>query len=156
VGLQPKICQIADAESNVRRQRGAHNPQPSTRLKYIPETTQITDVRMIGKRRALRCWQREVSTICKRNCWTTETTRTQRSTFANRKRRTKYILYKSLVTNIGVGHFFPGELMTSENHSAPLTYAYLGFTYRSKAEHQSTAAPAGSVRLRAPSRMTDT
>jgi len=25
--------------------------------------------------------------------------------------------------------------MTSEKHGAPLTYAYLGFTYRFKAEH---------------------
>jgi hypothetical protein len=47
----------------------------------------------------------------------------------------KYIYYKSFVTNIGVGHFFPGELMTSEKHGAPLTYAYLGFTYRFKVEH---------------------
>jgi hypothetical protein len=47
----------------------------------------------------------------------------------------KYIYHKSLVTNVGVGHFFPGELMTSEKHGAPLTYAYLGFTYRFKVEH---------------------
>ena len=47
----------------------------------------------------------------------------------------KYISHKSFVTNLGVGHFFPGELMTSENHGAPLTYAYLGFTYRFKVEH---------------------
>lgn len=47
----------------------------------------------------------------------------------------KYIYRKSFVTNIGVGHFFPGELMTSERHGAPLTYAYLGFTYRFKIEH---------------------
>jgi len=47
----------------------------------------------------------------------------------------KYIYHKSFVTNIGVGHFFPGELMTSEKHAAPLTYAYLGFTYRFKIEH---------------------
>ena len=47
----------------------------------------------------------------------------------------KYIFRKSFVTNIGVGHFFPGELMTSEKHGAPLTYAYLGFTYRFKLEH---------------------
>jgi hypothetical protein len=44
----------------------------------------------------------------------------------------KYVYHKSLVTNIGVGHFFPGELMTSEKHGAPPTYAYLGFTYRFK------------------------
>ena len=47
----------------------------------------------------------------------------------------KYVYRKSLVTNIGLGHFFPGELMTSEKHGAPLTYAYLGFTYRFKFEH---------------------
>jgi hypothetical protein len=47
----------------------------------------------------------------------------------------KYIYHKSFVTNIGVGHFFPGQLMTSEKHGAPLTYAYLGFTYRFKIEH---------------------
>jgi hypothetical protein len=47
----------------------------------------------------------------------------------------KYIYRKSFVTNIGVGHFFPGKVMTSEKHGAPLTYAYLGFTYRFKVEH---------------------
>ena len=47
----------------------------------------------------------------------------------------KYVFHKSFVTNVGVGHFFPGELMTSENHGAPLTYAYVGFTYRFKVEH---------------------
>ena len=47
----------------------------------------------------------------------------------------KYVYHKSFVTNIGVGHFFPGELMTSAKHGAPLTYAYLGFTYRFKVEH---------------------
>ena len=46
----------------------------------------------------------------------------------------KYIYRKSFVTNIGVGHFFPGEVMTSEKHGAPLTYVYLGFTYRFKVE----------------------
>jgi hypothetical protein len=47
----------------------------------------------------------------------------------------KYILPKSFVTNIGVGHFFPGEVMTGENQGAPLTYADLGFTYRFMDEH---------------------
>jgi hypothetical protein len=47
----------------------------------------------------------------------------------------KYIYHKSFVTNMGVGHFFPGEVMTSAKHGAPLTYAYLGFTYRFKIEH---------------------
>jgi Alginate export len=53
----------------------------------------------------------------------------------------KYIFKKSFVTNIGVGHFFPGEVMTSEKHGAPLTYAYLGFTYRFKVEHDDTMTP---------------
>jgi hypothetical protein len=47
----------------------------------------------------------------------------------------KYVFHKSFVTNIGVGHFFPGRVMTSEKDGAPLTYAYLGFTYRFKLEH---------------------
>jgi hypothetical protein len=46
----------------------------------------------------------------------------------------KYIFHNSFVTNIGVGHFFPGEVMTSENQGDPLTCAYLGFTYRFKVE----------------------
>jgi Alginate export len=47
----------------------------------------------------------------------------------------KYVYRKAFVTNVGVGHFFPGEVMTSSNHGAPLTYVYLGFTYRFKLEH---------------------
>jgi hypothetical protein len=49
----------------------------------------------------------------------------------------KYIYRKSFVTNIGVGHFFPGEVMTEGEPAkhAPLTYAYLSFTYRFKLEH---------------------
>jgi Alginate export len=47
----------------------------------------------------------------------------------------KYIFHKSFVTNIGVGHFFPGEVMNSANHGAPLTLAYLSLTYRFKVEH---------------------
>jgi hypothetical protein len=47
----------------------------------------------------------------------------------------KYIYHKSFVTNIGVGHFFPGEMMTTKKHGAPLTYAYLGFTYRFKIQY---------------------
>jgi hypothetical protein len=49
----------------------------------------------------------------------------------------KYIYHKSFVTNMGVGHFFPGAVMTSSpTHRAPLTYAYLSLTYRFKVEHQ--------------------
>ena len=44
----------------------------------------------------------------------------------------KYIWKKSFVTNIGVGHFFPGAVMTQAKHGVPLTLAYLQFTYRFK------------------------
>jgi len=44
----------------------------------------------------------------------------------------KYIFGKSLVANIGVGHFFPGYVMTSTKHEAPLTLAYFQLTYRFK------------------------
>jgi Alginate export len=47
----------------------------------------------------------------------------------------KYIFHKSFVTNIGVGHFFPGEVMTSAHHGAPLTLAYFSLTYRFKIGH---------------------
>ncbi|WP_158789405.1 alginate export family protein [Granulicella sp. L46] len=46
----------------------------------------------------------------------------------------KYIFHQSFVTNIGVGHFFPGAVMTSAHHGAPLTIAYLQFTYRFKVD----------------------
>ncbi|WP_263382445.1 alginate export family protein [Granulicella arctica] len=46
----------------------------------------------------------------------------------------KYIFRKSFVTNVGVGHFFPGAVMTSSAHGAPLTLAYLQFTYRFKVD----------------------
>ncbi len=42
----------------------------------------------------------------------------------------KYILRKSFVTNVGLGHFFPGYVMTSSRHGAPLTLGYLQLTYR--------------------------
>jgi hypothetical protein len=45
----------------------------------------------------------------------------------------KYVLHKYLVANVGVGHLFPGEVMTKNGHGAPLTLAYLGFTYRFRA-----------------------
>jgi hypothetical protein len=52
----------------------------------------------------------------------------------------KYIYKKSFVTNVGVGHFFPGEVVTTglPTKHAPLTYAYLGFTYRFKVQHDDT------------------
>lgn len=42
----------------------------------------------------------------------------------------KYIFHKSLVLNTGVGHFFPGSVMTTSDHGAPLTLGYLQLTYR--------------------------
>ncbi len=42
----------------------------------------------------------------------------------------KHIWRRSYVTNVGVGHLFPGAVMTSGRHGAPLTLAYLQFTYR--------------------------
>ncbi len=42
----------------------------------------------------------------------------------------KYIWRKSYVLNIGVGHFFSGTALTSTGKGAPLTLAYLQFTYR--------------------------
>jgi hypothetical protein len=47
----------------------------------------------------------------------------------------KYIFDQSFVANIGVGRFFPGYVMTSTGYGAPLTLAYLQFTYRFKVDH---------------------
>jgi hypothetical protein len=44
----------------------------------------------------------------------------------------KYVFHNCVVTNIGVGHFFPSQIMTENHHGAPQTYAYLSFTYRFK------------------------
>jgi hypothetical protein len=50
----------------------------------------------------------------------------------------KYIFHKSFVTNIGVAHFFPGAAVVEGEPAkhAPLTYAFLGFTYRFGVEHK--------------------
>ena len=48
----------------------------------------------------------------------------------------KYIFRKSFVTNIGVGHFFPGYVLTSTKHGPPQTLAYLQFTYRFKVDKE--------------------
>jgi hypothetical protein len=47
----------------------------------------------------------------------------------------KYIFHNSLVVNAGVGHLFPGAVMTSSAHGAPLTLGYLQLTYRFKIGH---------------------
>jgi hypothetical protein len=46
----------------------------------------------------------------------------------------KYVIH-DFVTNIGVGHFFPGAVMTEGNKGSPLTLAYLSFTYRFSLQH---------------------
>ena len=46
----------------------------------------------------------------------------------------KYVLRRYVVANIGVGHFFPGQVMTHNAHGAPLTLAYFGLTYRFRVE----------------------
>ena len=47
----------------------------------------------------------------------------------------KYIWAKSYVGNFGVGHFFPGYVMTSRSKPAPLTLIYAQITYRFKIDH---------------------
>ena len=47
----------------------------------------------------------------------------------------KYIYHKVFVTNVGIGHLFPGYALTSAGKSAPLTLAYLQFTYRFRVSH---------------------
>lgn len=47
----------------------------------------------------------------------------------------KYIYHQVFITNIGIGHFFPGQAMTTSGHGAPLTLAYLQFTYRWRVTH---------------------
>jgi hypothetical protein len=42
----------------------------------------------------------------------------------------KYVFHHYWVVNAGVGHFFPGSLMSANDHGAPLTYSYFGITYR--------------------------
>lgn len=45
----------------------------------------------------------------------------------------KYVIHDNLVLNTGVGHFFPGELMTANKHGAAATIAYASLTYRIRA-----------------------
>jgi hypothetical protein len=44
----------------------------------------------------------------------------------------KYVYHKYFVVQAGVGHFFPGQVMTSSKLGAPLTISWLQFTYRFK------------------------
>jgi alginate export protein len=42
----------------------------------------------------------------------------------------KYVFHDYWVVNAGIGHFFPGSLMSANNHGALLTYSFVGITYR--------------------------
>jgi len=44
----------------------------------------------------------------------------------------KYVYHKYFVVQAGVGHFFPGQIMTHSGHGAPLTISWLQLTYRFK------------------------
>jgi len=44
----------------------------------------------------------------------------------------KYVYHKYFVVQAGVGHFFPGQIMTHNSQGAPLTISWLQFTYRFK------------------------
>ena len=44
----------------------------------------------------------------------------------------KYVFHDYWVLNAGVGHFFPGSLMSANHHGAPLTLPYFSLTYRFK------------------------
>ncbi len=44
----------------------------------------------------------------------------------------KYVFHDYWVVNAGVGHFFPGSLMSANHHGAPLTLPYFSLTYRFK------------------------
>jgi len=44
----------------------------------------------------------------------------------------KYVFHEYWTANAGVGHFFPGSVMSANNHGAPLTYSFFGVTYRFK------------------------
>jgi hypothetical protein len=47
----------------------------------------------------------------------------------------KYVFHQYFVVNAGVGHFSPGEVMTANQHRAPLTIGYLSLTYRFRVDH---------------------
>jgi len=44
----------------------------------------------------------------------------------------KYVYHNYFVVQAGVGHFFPGQIMTGNGHGAPQTISWLQFTYRFK------------------------
>jgi hypothetical protein len=44
----------------------------------------------------------------------------------------KYVYHKYLVVQAGVGHLFPGQIMTHNSHGTPSMISWLEFTYRFK------------------------
>ncbi len=42
----------------------------------------------------------------------------------------KYLLSSSAILNVGLGHLFPGTVLTETNHGAPETLGYFSLTYR--------------------------
>jgi hypothetical protein len=51
----------------------------------------------------------------------------------------KYVYRDCVMLQAGVGHFSPGELLRDNNHGAPLTLSYVGFTYRFKLNRAESA-----------------
>ncbi len=47
-----------------------------------------------------------------------------------------YVWRKYLLVEAGVGHLFPGAVMTQNQHASPLTLGYLGLTYRFKVDQK--------------------
>src|ERR1700722_15704571 len=47
----------------------------------------------------------------------------------------KYVFRDYWAVNTGVGHFFPGGLMSANSHGAPLSYLFFGITYRFSASN---------------------
>lgn len=46
----------------------------------------------------------------------------------------KYVFHNYWIFNAGVGHYFPGSLMSANHHGAPLTLGYFSITYRFKVD----------------------
>jgi hypothetical protein len=56
----------------------------------------------------------------------------------------KYVFHDYIVVNAGVGHFFPGAVMTHYGKPAPLTVGYFSLTYRFRVDkhaHNSNTQP---------------
>ncbi|HEY0162615.1 MAG TPA: alginate export family protein [Edaphobacter sp.] len=51
----------------------------------------------------------------------------------------KYVYHEYLVANIGIGHLFPGEVLSDNNHATPGTIAFFSLTYRFRLDHSNNA-----------------